>query len=183
MIKSSTRIDAKLHKRHVALSFHRVREAMASGVFTMCHLRSERNPADMLSKFWSHNKIYKFSLQPLLFWKGDTMDCYDPDPPMTAKPKDTAKVHYAVRFCLMALICTSLYLVDNLAYRRGVLGFYPSDSFGTKSGPNPCGTQIGNPTHARCNAQLCERFYKEFCSSSLVQRYVRTYNTRPKLII
>jgi hypothetical protein len=76
MVKSATRFDAKLHKRHVALSFHRVREAYASQMITMTHVNSKENPSDVLSKHWSHNAVWH-TLQPLLFWKGDTMDCYE----------------------------------------------------------------------------------------------------------
>jgi hypothetical protein len=75
MIKSAIRFDAKLHKRHVALSFHRVREGMASDMMTMAHISSHENPADILSKHWSHNAVWH-TLQPLLFWSGDTMECF-----------------------------------------------------------------------------------------------------------
>ncbi len=77
MINSSARADAKLHKRHVALSFHRVREAVASGTVNLAHIRSFLNPADILSKFWTHSSIWK-TLQPILFWRGETMECYEP---------------------------------------------------------------------------------------------------------
>ncbi len=75
MINSSRRTDAKLHKRHVALSFHRVREAVASGMIVLSHIGSKLNPSDILSKFWTHTAVW-MTLQPLLFWQGDTLDCY-----------------------------------------------------------------------------------------------------------
>ena len=84
VIKSSMHIDAKLHKRHVALSFHRVRESVAAGIITLGHIRSKLNPSDILSKFWTHNSIWG-TLQPLLFWKGDTMECYSPEDNSKAK--------------------------------------------------------------------------------------------------
>jgi hypothetical protein len=43
---------AKLHKRHNALSFHRFREAIASGNYAFIHIPGENNPADILSKHW-----------------------------------------------------------------------------------------------------------------------------------
>jgi hypothetical protein len=32
----------------------------------------DSNPADILSKHWSYNKIWKKQLQPALFYSGDT---------------------------------------------------------------------------------------------------------------
>ena len=63
----------KLHKRHIALSFHRVREAIAAGVISYKFLPGKDNPADMLSKYWGYQQVWKL-LQPILFWQGDTMD-------------------------------------------------------------------------------------------------------------
>ena len=75
MVDSSTLPHAKLHKRHTILSFHRVREAVASGIIDMHHIDGNDNPADILSKHWSHAKIWPL-LKPLLFWQGDTMDLH-----------------------------------------------------------------------------------------------------------
>jgi hypothetical protein len=107
MIKSSTRFDAKLSKRHVALSFHRVREAMASGMINLCHVKSKHNPADMLSKFWTHNAVWKYSLQPLLFWAGDTLDCYEEDQPKqgTKRAVSFAGVLSCVMFASIVSAC------------------------------------------------------------------------------
>ena len=71
VVDSSTRLHAKLHKRHTALSFHRVREAIASGFVSFHHLPGPMNPADILSKHWGHVDVWKL-LRPLLFWAGDT---------------------------------------------------------------------------------------------------------------
>jgi hypothetical protein len=43
---------AKLHKRHNALSFHHVDEAVASRMLLMYYVPGEINPADILSKDW-----------------------------------------------------------------------------------------------------------------------------------
>ena len=77
MIDSAATPHAKLHKRHTALSWHRVREAIAAGVAVIYHVRSEANPADILSKHWGYSQVWDL-LKPLLFWKGDTMDIIDP---------------------------------------------------------------------------------------------------------
>ena len=75
VVKSSTNIYAKLHKRHNALSFHRVREAIASKYVDFIFINGKDNPADILSKHWSHNIIWPL-LRPILFWTGDTL-CKD----------------------------------------------------------------------------------------------------------
>jgi hypothetical protein len=80
VVNSASLPHARLHKRHTALSYHRVREAIAAGILLFYHVRSERNPADILSKHWGHQQAWSL-LQPLLFWEGDTMDLWDtPDP-------------------------------------------------------------------------------------------------------
>jgi hypothetical protein len=66
-------LHAKLHKRHTMLSFHRVREAIASGILGFYFIPGEINPADILSKHWGYTQI-KERLKSLLFWKGDTED-------------------------------------------------------------------------------------------------------------
>jgi hypothetical protein len=71
VVDSATKIHAKLHKRHTALSFHRVREAMAAGFIGFHHIAGALNPADVVSKHWSYAVVWKL-LRPLLFWQGDT---------------------------------------------------------------------------------------------------------------
>ena len=77
VVDSATKIHAKLHKRHTALSFHRVREAMAAGFIAFNHIAGVRNPADVLSKHWSYACVWNL-LQPLLFWMGDTANIVVP---------------------------------------------------------------------------------------------------------
>jgi hypothetical protein len=79
VVDSSTIPHAKLHKRHTALSFHRVREAIASKTLAFCHVRGEHNPADILSKHWGYQQVWKL-LQPLMFWQGDTQELIGPIP-------------------------------------------------------------------------------------------------------
>jgi hypothetical protein len=73
VVNSSMTPTGKLHKCHVLLSWHRVREAIASGMIFYFHLPGAINPADMLSKHWGYQQTWMM-LQALLFWKGDTME-------------------------------------------------------------------------------------------------------------
>ena len=70
VVNSSSKPHAKLHKRHNALSFHRVREAVAARLVSFNYLPGSSNPADILSKHWSHAHIQD-RLRLILFWKGD----------------------------------------------------------------------------------------------------------------
>ena len=76
VVDSGSLPHAKLHKRHTMLSYHRVREAIASGMVKFYHIPGEINPADILSKHWGYQQIWK-QLQPLLFWQGDTRELFD----------------------------------------------------------------------------------------------------------
>ena len=65
-----------MKKRHIILSFHKVREAVASGCVYYGFLKGEDNVADVLSKLWSYQCVWK-RLQALLFWSGNTMDLFN----------------------------------------------------------------------------------------------------------
>lgn len=82
VVNSSAQPHAKLHKRHTALSFHRVREAIAADIIGFFHIPGECNPADILSKHWGYQQVWPL-LKPLLFWQGDTMDI-DKEGPVSA---------------------------------------------------------------------------------------------------
>ena len=77
VITSSTILHSGLNKRHNALSYHRVREAIAAGILGFYYIRGVSNPADILFKhcgfqeFWPH-------IKPLLFWMGNTNEIGDP---------------------------------------------------------------------------------------------------------
>ena len=47
---------SRLHKRHNAPSFHRVREGIASKVVQFHHISGIINPADILSKHWGYTQ-------------------------------------------------------------------------------------------------------------------------------
>jgi Reverse transcriptase (RNA-dependent DNA polymerase) len=71
VVDSSTQVHAKLHKRHNILSFHRVREAIASGYISYSFINGDINPADLMSKHWGYTQVWDF-LRALLFWSKDT---------------------------------------------------------------------------------------------------------------
>jgi hypothetical protein len=58
-------------KSRTMLSFHRVREAIASGMIGFYFIPGEINPEDILCKHWGYEKIWP-QLKALLFWKGNT---------------------------------------------------------------------------------------------------------------
>ena len=57
VVNSSSILHAKLHKRHNMLSFHRVREAIASKYVDFNYLPGPQNPADILSKHWGYSAV------------------------------------------------------------------------------------------------------------------------------
>jgi hypothetical protein len=73
VVGSSSIPHGRLHKRHVILSYHRVREAIAARIIKFLHIYGKSNPADILSKAWGYQQIWDL-LRPLLFWEGDTLD-------------------------------------------------------------------------------------------------------------
>jgi hypothetical protein len=76
IIDASSTPHTKLHKRHNALSFHHVQEAVASKYVTIFHLLGRYNPADILSKHWAYASVWQ-TMNALLFAQGDTWDLLD----------------------------------------------------------------------------------------------------------
>jgi hypothetical protein len=76
VIDASLTPHAKLHKRHNALSFHFVQEAVASKYVMIFHLPGKYNPADILSKHWAYASVWR-TMNALLFSQGDTWDLLD----------------------------------------------------------------------------------------------------------
>jgi hypothetical protein len=60
VVVSGSKVDVKLHKRHTALSFHWVREAIAAGVLEFYHIAGTINLADILSKHWGISKFCRY---------------------------------------------------------------------------------------------------------------------------
>jgi len=67
VINSAAIPHLKMHKRWVALSYHRVRWAVAAGIIKIHHVPSKENAADMLSKHWDLPSVWEM-IKPLLFW-------------------------------------------------------------------------------------------------------------------
>ena len=77
VITNSTMPHSQLNKRHIALSYHRVREAVAcKDLLGFYHIPGTLNPADILSKHWGFADVWT-QLKPLLFWSGETMEIKD----------------------------------------------------------------------------------------------------------
>lgn len=73
VVDSSMMPASRLHKRHVLLPYHRVREAIAAGILAFIHVPGSANPADIQSKAWGYQEV-RHMLKALLFWEGDTTD-------------------------------------------------------------------------------------------------------------
>ena len=67
-------LRGKMHKRHVALSFHRVSEVIAAKIISYLFLDGKNNSADVLNKHWAHHHVWP-TFKSILFWPGDTMEC------------------------------------------------------------------------------------------------------------
>ena len=55
------------------LSYHYVREALATGEYVYSFVNGKYNPSDVLSKHWCHNDVYPI-LRPILFMSGNVFD-------------------------------------------------------------------------------------------------------------
>ena len=73
VVNSFTITHWKLHERHTALSYNRVREAIAAKINAFIYIPVKINPADILSKHWGYQQV-KNILQVLQFHKDDTND-------------------------------------------------------------------------------------------------------------
>ena len=73
VVTSSTIPHSALSKRWNALSYHKVREAIAGGWVRFEHMPGTENPADIFTKPlpWATMKHF---VEPLMFWKGETYD-------------------------------------------------------------------------------------------------------------
>ena len=77
VVTNGTIPHSPLKKRHHALSYHFVREAIASKVVRFTHIDSKSNPADIVSKHWKYAAVWPM-LQAILFWQGDTAELLHP---------------------------------------------------------------------------------------------------------
>ncbi len=87
VVTSGTLPDSPLKKRHHGLSYHYVRESVASEVVRFHHIPGTSNPADILSKHWGYQQIWP-QLQAILFWQGDTNQLLVKDQASTPVPRE-----------------------------------------------------------------------------------------------
>ena len=90
VVKSGTIPHSRLSKRHIALSYHYVREAIASGMIKFAHIPGDQNPADVLSKHWAYSSVWPM-LKPLLFYEGDTANILLETKPIQKSVKPSAE--------------------------------------------------------------------------------------------
>lgn len=89
VITSSNIPHSNLNKRHNALSYHRVREAISAGILYFMHIDGKLNPSDILTKFLAWVKFWPL-IQPMLFWKGETIKKIHPNLPITQAIQEIA---------------------------------------------------------------------------------------------
>ena len=97
VVDSSTLPHSPLKKRHHALSYHRVREAIAAEFLGFYWIDGSKNPADVLSKHWKFHDVWP-TLKTIMFWRGDTSVIDDPK--VNVRDTTSAKTFHrkAVRF-------------------------------------------------------------------------------------
>ena len=71
VVDSASMPKLRIHKRHVLLSFHRVREAITTKMVKFFFIPGSINPADIMSKHWGYQQV-RNQLRAMLFYNGDT---------------------------------------------------------------------------------------------------------------
>ena len=66
MITSSTIPSSNLKKKHNAIAYHAVHEAVAAGVIVLAHVKSEENKAEILTKSLG-GKLHRHLVHSLMF--------------------------------------------------------------------------------------------------------------------
>ena len=96
VVDSASIPTSTLSKKSTLASYHRVREAIASGYLQFNWEDGKSNPADILSENWEFASIWHL-LKPLLFWKGDTHE-------LTAKTKGVTEFQLKELFLSLTLM-------------------------------------------------------------------------------
>ena len=73
VVKRCSIPQGKIHKRHMILSYHRIREVIAARILRFYHIFGDSNPVDILSKAWEYQQVWG-ALRTLLSWEGNTSD-------------------------------------------------------------------------------------------------------------
>jgi hypothetical protein len=108
VIVSSTIPQSMLNKRHNALSYHRVRECIANETIYFMHIDGKTNPSDVLTKFLGWSQFWPL-IQPLLFWKGETMKNVIETTPVANIIKDLQKTNSSELWGVTSSNCTVAY--------------------------------------------------------------------------
>jgi hypothetical protein len=87
VIMSTTVPSSALKKKHNAVAYHHVQEAIAAGIITFAHVESKRNYADILTKLLG-NEQFMTLVAPLMF-RTPRFDCPDAASPVSPKPDET----------------------------------------------------------------------------------------------
>ena len=74
IVENSINPHGNMHERHVTLSFHRVREEIATKIVNYLSIDRKNNPAYMSTKHWAHHDIWP-TFKTILFCLGVTMEC------------------------------------------------------------------------------------------------------------
>jgi hypothetical protein len=78
VVDSSSRSHGKLHKRHNALLFHYISEAIVSKFVNFTFLDGMYNPANIISKDWDYQQVWTM-INQILFFHGDSAELYEDD--------------------------------------------------------------------------------------------------------
>jgi hypothetical protein len=81
VVKSATIPHLSLMKHSNALAYHRAREAIAAKVLHFCHIPSNQNPANVLTKFSPWWATSWPLIEPILYWKVETDKSASDDDP------------------------------------------------------------------------------------------------------
>jgi hypothetical protein len=81
VVTQSTIPHSQLAKRHHAVAYHYVWEAVANGSVKFFFIEGAKNPADCLKKFLGY-QVWWPLLLPILFWMGGTkfVPCHEKTP-------------------------------------------------------------------------------------------------------
>jgi len=72
VVNSAAIPHSEMHKCWVALSYHRVRYAVAASILNIYNIAGQKNPANILSKHWDLPSVWS-TIKPLLFWNWKLM--------------------------------------------------------------------------------------------------------------
>ena len=90
VLLNSTVPSSQLNKRHNALAYHRVREAVAAKLMYFFWMAGKNNPSDVVSKHCGFADAWP-KLKPLLFWRGDTSSLIPVKGELQAVPRDPVR--------------------------------------------------------------------------------------------